>query len=588
MGLAATRRAFGALTAIAIGLLPALAQPITAGAAGTGTLFGLVSGPTAGVANINPTTGAVTSVATFGSNWAGTNSLAVDPATHRLFLPRTTQDLSVLPITSTYQLVTVDTRTPATITVSPNLSRSVGNLVFDSTSSTLYGVTGDKWVVRIDPATGVMTNLATFSADDVTSMVLAPATHTLFLASLVTTPRTSQLLMLDIATNSLTPGPVLTPAIRALVYDTSQGRLFGLTFCCPARLMHIGPTSGVGSEIGNNPLGLGAGLAIDSASHTVFVTQDVMGAPAYQVIVSISLGTGVKASSGAIPNTTYVSALVFEPAATPLTDTSPPTTSIALSPAPNAAGWNRTNVTVNLSATDPDGVADVATVHYSATGAQTIAPTMVTGSAASFTLTAEGVTTITYFAKDRAGNTQVAHTQVVRIDKTLPTVTYTGNAGIYTVDQTISITCTAVDPLNANGTTGSGLASTTCANVNAPAYSFPLGPNTLSASATDVAGNVGTGSTTFTVGGTLPALCTLTVQFIETSPKFLSLHPRAQAHLVRLVTELCILQDDQVPPDPENKADLIANYQKALTHLVGRGFLTPAHAAILLSLSRAL
>ncbi len=89
-------------------------------------------------------------------------------------------------------------------------------------------------------------------------------------------------------------------------------------------------------------------------------------------------------------------------------------------------------------------------------------------------VTAEGVTTVNYFAKDIAGNTEAAHTQAIRIDKTPPTVTYTGNAGTYTVDQTIAITCTAADPHNANGTPGSGLASTTCANVNAPAYTFPL------------------------------------------------------------------------------------------------------------------
>ena len=245
-------------------------------------------------------------------------------------------------------------------------------------------------------------------------------------------------------------------------------------------------------------------------------------------------------------------------------------------------------MTVNLSATDPDGVADVATVHYSATGAQSIAPTVVAGSTASFVVNTEGVTTITYFAKDKAGNTEVAKTQVVRIDKTLPTITYTGNTGTYSVEQTISITCTAVDPLNSNGTPGSGLASTTCANVNAPAYTFPLGPNTLSASAIDVAGNVGTGSTTFTVGVTFRTLCTLTVQFIETSPNFLSLPPRAQAHLVQVVNQLCILEDDQLPPDPGNEADAIAEYQKKLAHLVGRDYLTPAQAAILLTLSRAL
>jgi hypothetical protein len=39
--------------------------------------------------------------------------------------------------------------------------------------------------------------------------------------------------------------------------------------------------------------------------------------------------------------------------------------------------------------------------------------------------------------------------------------------------------------------------------------------NTLSGTATDVAGNVGTGSTTFTVGATPEALCALATRFVS-------------------------------------------------------------------------
>lgn len=93
-------------------------------------------------------------------------------------------------------------------------------------------------------------------------------------------------------------------------------------------------------------------------------------------------------------------------------------------------------------------------------------------------------------------------------DTTPPVVTYTGNAGSYTVDQTISIHCAASDPSPA-----SGVASTTCADVNGPAYSFGLGSHTYSATAEDVAGNVGTGSATFTVDVTYPSLETLVSRF---------------------------------------------------------------------------
>lgn len=93
-------------------------------------------------------------------------------------------------------------------------------------------------------------------------------------------------------------------------------------------------------------------------------------------------------------------------------------------------------------------------------------------------------------------------------DTTPPVVTYTGNAGRYTVDQTISIHCAASDP-----SPGSGVASRTCADVDGPTYSFGLGSHTYSATAQDVAGNVGSGSTTFAVAVTYPSLERLVSRF---------------------------------------------------------------------------
>ena len=72
--------------------------------------------------------------------------------------------------------------------------------------------------------------------------------------------------------------------------------------------------------------------------------------------------------------------------------------------------------------------------------------------------------------------------------------------------------CGASDP-----SPGSGLASDTCADVSAPAYTFSLGSHTLSASAEDVAGNVGSGSATFTVVVTFDSLKVLVARF-STNP----------------------------------------------------------------------
>jgi hypothetical protein len=56
------------------------------------------------------------------------------------------------------------------------------------------------------------------------------------------------------------------------------------------------------------------------------------------------------------------------------------------------------------------------------------------------------------------------------------------------------------------------VASTTCANVFGLAYTFGAGLHTFSATATDNAGNVGNGSTSFTVVVTYDGLYALTQQ----------------------------------------------------------------------------
>src|SRR5690349_19990050 len=90
----------------------------------------------------------------------------------------------------------------------------------------------------------------------------------------------------------------------------------------------------------------------------------------------------------------------------------------------------------------------------------------------------------------------------VSIDATPPLVTYAGNTGTYTVDQMISITCSASDAL-------SGIATSTCTDIHGPAYNFVV-THTYSASATDLAGNTGTSSTIFTVIVTTSSLANVT------------------------------------------------------------------------------
>jgi hypothetical protein len=110
---------------------------------------------------------------------------------------------------------------------------------------------------------------------------------------------------------------------------------------------------------------------------------------------------------------------------------------------------------------------------------------------------------------------QDAAVQIYAVDPTtgLPTgspLTYAGNTSPYTVDQSVSITCTAADQ---PGLSGLDPATNTCRSISGPAYALALGTITFAAQASDYAGNAGTGATSVSVTVTPPALCTLTERF---------------------------------------------------------------------------
>jgi hypothetical protein len=77
---------------------------------------------------------------------------------------------------------------------------------------------------------------------------------------------------------------------------------------------------------------------------------------------------------------------------------------------------------VTLSSTDNEqGATGVKDIHWSLSGAQT-GEAVVPGAVASVMVTAEGMSTLTYFAVDNAGNVELAKDLTIRLDRTPPVV----------------------------------------------------------------------------------------------------------------------------------------------------------------------
>lgn len=188
-----------------------------------------------------------------------------------------------------------------------------------------------------------------------------------------------------------------------------------------------------------------------------------------------------------------------------------------VAPAPNAAGWLREDAVVTVQS--DDALSGVVEIRYELLGAQ-VERGVLPGSEGSFTIWSEGETTARFAAIDEADNLETEKSLAVKIDKTAPVITFIGNAGVYTLDQEVDIRVEVADPL-------SGVASSNARDVKGPAFSFPLGPNVITVTATDVAGNTVTESTTFTVRFTFDGLRALIRRFVT--------NPALQMALLRLV-----------------------------------------------------
>ncbi|WP_063795554.1 discoidin domain-containing protein [Paenibacillus sp. Soil750] len=185
---------------------------------------------------------------------------------------------------------------------------------------------------------------------------------------------------------------------------------------------------------------------------------------------------------------------------TNILDVTPPVSASAIE-GTIANSWYVSEVRVNLTASDD--LTGVKKTDYSTDNGLNwnlyVSP---------ISLTADGVHTLLYRSTDNAGNIEQIRTVQISIDRTSPTVQFVG-AKAYTVDQTVMIACAAVDIV-------SGIVYNPCTEplVSSPAYQLELGSHNVTIQVTDHAGNIGTGSASYTVQVTENSLANLIREFV--------------------------------------------------------------------------
>jgi hypothetical protein len=214
-------------------------------------------------------------------------------------------------------------------------------------------------------------------------------------------------------------------------------------------------------------------------------------------------------------------------------DRTAPSISASVSPVAPSSGWFNGAVTVQFTCTDAGS--GVASCPDDVTVTQNGAAQSVTG-------------TVT----DNAGHSSSLTVEPINVDTVAPIITFTGNAGEYALDDIVTISCTATDAL-------SGIDTVSCPSVSGPAYDF-VGANTLTATATDKAGNSAVATARLSVGAGPANLCALTQRLVTTPND-------AKAFCVNL------------------DHGQVRAYQSAMRAASGKS-VTPANATLLIELSK--
>jgi len=163
-------------------------------------------------------------------------------------------------------------------------------------------------------------------------------------------------------------------------------------------------------------------------------------------------------------------------------DNTDPVSWAILSPAYNANGWYKTDVTVKLYGSDNGS--GVRRLEYKVDGGA-----WQTGS--QFKVSSEGTHNIYYRAVDRAGNVETANTYELKIDKTAPEVSIPDNlSGAFRTSGSLTIDYQATDVLSGVDGVVAKVDDTTVSKGQVISLAnYALGAHTIKVTATDKAGN---------------------------------------------------------------------------------------------------
>ena len=233
----------------------------------------------------------------------------------------------------------------------------------------------------------------------------------------------------------LTPGPVPPLGSLPLTYTRDGRHWYDLSNARTA----IGVTKDGGTLVLFTVDGTNGGHGLQVGEVADLLKND------YGVWNALNLDGGGSTTMAVEDPVTHMRTLVNVPAENPprleasniavYSDAVKPVTTAIVDPPPNANGWNQAPVSVSLDATDlASGLNDtpagwVDQLRYSLAGAQTGAETVVPAHSASFGVTPQGVTRISYRATDAAGNEETARTLDVKIDGVPPVLSGLPAAG---------------------------------------------------------------------------------------------------------------------------------------------------------------